>query len=129
MIVLDTHARICRLSAPERLSQPARAAIAESPTLGVCTLSVWELGTLVRRGRIALDRDVGDWVTGAFNLGGIAPIPPSTEVALAAASLSATDFPGDPADRFIYATAQSVAAPLVTRDEAIRRFDPLGTLW
>jgi hypothetical protein len=29
----------------------------------------------------------------------------------------------------IYATARSVGAALVTRDEAIRAFDPASTLW
>jgi PIN domain nuclease of toxin-antitoxin system len=129
VIVLDTHAWIWWLASPERLSRAARTAIVEAPTVGVSTLSVWELGTLVRRGRIELDRDVSDWVRGAFNFGGLAPIPPDAQVALAAAELSVTEFPGDPADRFIYATAGSLSAPLVTRDTAIRKFDPDGTVW
>jgi PIN domain nuclease of toxin-antitoxin system len=129
VIVLDTHVWIWWLSSPERLSRPARDAIADSPAAGVCTLSVWELGTLVRRGRIELDRALPDWVKGAFNFGGITPIAPDARVALLAAGLSADDFPGDPADRFIYATAQALGTPLVTRDAAIRRFDPAGTVW
>jgi PIN domain nuclease of toxin-antitoxin system len=32
------------------------------------------------------------------------------------------DFPGDPADRLIYATARSLRVPLVTKDERVRRF-------
>jgi PIN domain nuclease of toxin-antitoxin system len=38
-------------------------------------------------------------------------------------------FPSDPADRLIYATAQAARARLVTRDTAIRAFDPELTVW
>ena len=129
MIVLDTHAWLWWLSAPEKLSPPARLALRQSPAVGVSTLSVWEIGLLVQHGRIELDRDVRDWVRSAFNSSATAPLSPDPEVALAAAALSARDFPGDPADRFIYATARSLNAPLLTRDERIRRFDPEGTIW
>ena len=37
--------------------------------------------------------------------------------------------PPDPADRMIYATARATGAPLVTKDQRLREFDPRGTLW
>jgi PIN domain nuclease of toxin-antitoxin system len=43
--------------------------------------------------------------------------------------LGARDFPGDPVDRLIYATARATDALLITRDQAIRAFDPATTLW
>ncbi|MGI9082374.1 MAG: PIN domain-containing protein [Thermoleophilaceae bacterium] len=46
-----------------------------------------------------------------------------------AAGLLPEGFPGDPADRIIYATALSVGARLVTRDDAIRAFDARATVW
>jgi predicted nucleic acid-binding protein len=58
--------------------------------------------------------------------GALAPTP---EVAVTAGLLDARSFPGDPVDRLIYATARSVGAILITRDEAIRAFDPTTTLW
>jgi PIN domain nuclease of toxin-antitoxin system len=54
---------------------------------------------------------------------------PSAQVAITAGLLDAESFPGDPVDRLIYATARSLGATLVTRDRAIRTFDPQGTLW
>jgi PIN domain nuclease of toxin-antitoxin system len=129
VIVLDTHTWIWWLSSPERLSPAARKAVTDAPAVGVSTVSVWEVGTLVRLRRIELDRDVHDWVKGAFNFGGVSPVPPDTDIALAAAKLDSREFPGDPADRLIYATAQALRAPLVTRDSLIRRFDPAGTIW
>jgi PIN domain nuclease of toxin-antitoxin system len=48
---------------------------------------------------------------------------------VAAGLLDSRAFPGDPIDRLIYATARAANAPLVTRDEAIRAYDPRSTLW
>jgi PIN domain nuclease of toxin-antitoxin system len=129
VIVLDTHAWIWWLSAPERLSPAARDTIANATALGVSTLSVWELATLERKGRISLDRDVRDWVRRALSDDRVAAIAPGADVAVAAARLDPQAFPGDPADRFIYATARSLETPLVTRDARLREFDPAGTIW
>jgi PIN domain nuclease of toxin-antitoxin system len=54
--------------------------------------------------------------------------PVSAEIALDAASLD-RGFPGDPADRIIYATARRERALLVTKDTALRRLDPRLTVW
>jgi PIN domain nuclease of toxin-antitoxin system len=37
-------------------------------------------------------------------------------------------FPGDPADRFILATARSLSAPLVTMGRRMRSFAPTETV-
>ena len=39
------------------------------------------------------------------------------------------DFPGDPADRLIYAAARQAGAQLVTRDARIAQFDPARVAW
>jgi PIN domain nuclease of toxin-antitoxin system len=129
VIVLDTHAWLWWLTSPERLSDAAREAIDGASRIGVSTLSVWEIATLTARGRISLDRETHLWVRQALADARVESLAPSPEVAVAAGSLDAKDFPGDPADRLIYATARSVGAPLVTRDQAIRMFDPEETLW
>jgi PIN domain nuclease of toxin-antitoxin system len=129
VIVLDTHAWLWWMSSPERLSDAAREAIAGAPAVGVSTLSAWEVAMLAARGRISLDRDVVVWVKRALAQERVQPIAPDVEVALEAALLDARSFPGDPADRFIYATARAVDAPLVTRDAQIRAFDPSTTVW
>jgi PIN domain nuclease of toxin-antitoxin system len=128
MIVLDTHAWLWWLAEPARLSSAARRAIDEAETIGVSTLSAWELTMLVIRRRISLDRDVAAWVGQALAPARVTALPPTAEIAVAAGRLDG-GFPGDPADRFIYATARSARARLVTRDEAIRRFDARETIW
>ncbi|MGO9320442.1 MAG: type II toxin-antitoxin system VapC family toxin [Solirubrobacteraceae bacterium] len=129
MIVLDTHAWLWWLTAPERLSDGASEAIDQAASIGVSTLSAWEVAMLATRGRISLDRDVGLWVRQAFAQNRVGALAPSTEIAVAAALLDARAFPGDPVDRLIYATARATDAQLITRDEAIRAFDSRSTLW
>ncbi len=129
MIVLDTHAWLWWVAAPERLSPVARETLADAPALGVSTISAWELTMLARRGRITLDRDVRDWIRRALGDDRLEAIAPGADVAVAAALLDPEQFPGDPADRFIFATASALHAPLLTRDERMRAFAPEATLW
>jgi PIN domain nuclease of toxin-antitoxin system len=129
VIVLDTHAWLWWLSAPDRLSDAAAEAIAAASQLGVSTLSAWEVAMLVARGRIALDRDVSSWVGQGLADARVESLPPSAQVAVEAGLLDSRSFPGDPVDRLIYATARSLGATLVTRDRAIRAFDSRSTLW
>ena len=129
MIVLDTHVWLWWMADPARLSGSSREAIAQTSNVGICTLSAWELAMLVTRGRISLDRDVGSWVRHALAEHRVESLAPSADIAIAAGLLDANSFPGDPVDRLIYATARSLDAPLVTRDRAIRAFDPTRTIW
>lgn len=128
MIVLDTHAWLWWASAAERLSAPARAAIEQSAEVGVCTISCWELAMLEQRGRIALDRPVRAWVHQALAHDRVKALPLTPDDAIDAALL-ANVFPGDPADRVIYATARRLRWPLITRDDRLQAFDPAMTIW
>lgn len=129
MIVLDTHAWLWWVAAPDRLSERARRAIDEADRVGVSTMSAWEVAMLVARGRIGLDRGVEAWVTRALAGPCTVAVVPDAAIAVAAGSLDREAFPGDPVDRIIYATARAGGGPLVTRDAAIRRFDPRLTVW
>ena len=129
MIVLDTHAWIWWAASPERLSETARRALGEGEPLGVCTISVFELGTLAARRRITLDRDVRAWARQALDPAVVETLPLTDGIAVDAALLERERFPKDPADRIIYATARALGSRLVTRDDAIRSFDPARTVW
>ena len=84
MIVLDTHAWIWWTASPARLSNRARARIDAAAELGVCAISVWELGILVARGRLVLDRDVLVWARQALAIPRVALLPLTPEIAVAA---------------------------------------------
>lgn len=129
MIVLDTHAWLWLVADPRRLSSAAAAALDTADRLLVSTISAWEIGTLVRRRRIALDRPVHAWVADALAAHKITAVAPDTPTALVAAGLDGDRFPGDPGDRLIYATAMQAGARLLTRDERLRAYDAARTVW
>lgn len=128
MIVLDTHAWLWWTGDDPRLSAAARSAIERHGEVGIPTIAIWEAATLARIGRILLDPDVTTWIRRALAADGAAELALTAEIATTAGSL-ARPFPGDPADRIIYATATAHRTRLVTADRRIAAFDPDRTLW
>ena len=128
MTVLDTHTWVWWVDGDPRLSSAAQAAIEGSSELGVSTISVWELATLERLGRLAVVPDIRTWVRRALALTGVTTCQVTPEIALAAGSLLAP-FPGDPADRIIYSTALATNSRLVSADRRLARLDPARVVW
>ena len=83
---------------------------------------------LVAKSRLRLDRPVDRWVRQALARSGLRAVPLAPSIATAAGMLD-DPFPGDPADRMIYATARAEGADLVTRDRRLRDYDPRATVW
>lgn len=128
MIVLDTHAWIWWSAESSRLSSRARSAIEQADAVGVCAISCWETAMLVAKGRLRLDRDALVFVRQALSLPRVELLPLTPEAAVAAAGLAA-QFPGDPADRMIAATAIGMGAPVVSKDARMRDLGELKTIW
>ena len=128
MIVLDTHAWIWWSAESPRLSSRARSAIERADALGICAISCWETAMLVAKGRLRLDRDALVFVRQALALPRVELLPLTPEVAVAAAAF-ASEFPGDPADRMIAATALQAGAPVVSKDARLRSLRELKTIW
>ncbi len=131
MIVLDTHAWIWWVADPPRLSRSARAAIKQAARrrqLYVSCISVWEVATLVSRGRLKLTMDVGDWVAASEALPFLTFVPVDSRIALRSVQLPAPLHP-DPADRMIVATTLVLGAQLVSRDERMQAYPHVHTVW
>jgi PIN domain nuclease of toxin-antitoxin system len=120
VILLDTHAILWWQAGGERLSAPARRAIASANVILVSPVSCWEIGLLAERGRIVLDRDPSVWVQDFLASERVAVAELTPTAAIAAARLPAGGFPGDPVDAYLYATARERDVPFVTKDERIR---------
>lgn len=119
-VLLDTHVVHWWSSEPERVSQPARQALEAADELFIAAVSWYELAWLARQGRIALDIPIRSWLE---NLSAQArTISPSPAIAETAVALP-DSFPGDPADRQIYATAIEHGVKLLTKDRAITEHD------
>ena len=115
-LLLDTHIWLWLLQSPQRvLPNTARELADPTNELWLSPISVWEALTLYRKGRIQLQTEPIDWLPLA--LAGIHREAPLThEIALAAHQLH---LHGDPADRFLAATAQVLDLTLVTADQRL----------
>jgi PIN domain nuclease of toxin-antitoxin system len=129
LIVLDTHAWVWWVGETGDLSPAAKRAIAEAEQIGVCTISCWEVAMLVARGRLELTLEVGRWVEAALAMPRVVELQLDAHTAARAGGLDREKFPGDPADRIIYATALEHGTRLISRDTDITDFDPARVLW
>ena len=131
MIVLDTHALIWWADSSSKLSKKARQVTkAESRRreLVAAAISVFEIVTLERRGRLEFKIPVAEWLANLRKLPELTIHPITDEIAERAGGLGEV-FPGDPADRLIAATALVLGVSLVTQDTKLRGVPSLSTVW
>jgi PIN domain nuclease of toxin-antitoxin system len=129
LIVLDTHVLLWAIADSKKLSRTADAAIRRSRQVdgvAISAITLWELASLVARGRI---RGYGT-IESSLNrlIEGVTVKPITPEIATLAAQFP-DDYPHDPADRLIGATARAEGLALITRDENIRKSPLLKTIW
>ena len=130
MILVDTHVVVWLAFDPGRLSRKARAAIDKERQngegLAISDITLLELTTLVDKGRIALDISLESFLREVEARFVVLPI--SGRACVHAVGLPA-DYPKDPADRMIGATALAEGLSLVTSDREIRRSKAVHTVW
>lgn len=127
-VLLDTHIVHWWSSEPGKLSRAATEAIDSADELAVSAVTWYELAWLAKHERIELSTPVRTWLEEMaqdVRTVGITPAIADTAVALP------STFPGDPADRIIYATAIENGWRLLTKDGGLRshRHPRQITLW
>ncbi|OIR07705.1 ribonuclease VapC22 [mine drainage metagenome] len=130
LVLLDTHAWVWLLNGDPKLNPKAVKAIERSlseEAVLLSAISPWEVAMLVNKGRLTLDRDVGEWVATAASIPGIRLEPISPEIAVASTRLPGNIHP-DPADRLIAATARHLGAILITDDQLLLDYGTTGHL-
>lgn len=127
-VLLDSHVVHWWSAEPERVSRSAATALDEADELAVAAISWFELALLAKHERISVATSVRSWLEGLAAHVWTIPLTPA--VADAAVALPPS-FPGDPADRLIYATAIERGWPLVTKDRRLRshRNPRVVTVW
>jgi PIN domain nuclease of toxin-antitoxin system len=131
VILLDTHALVWWVNEPSRLGDKGKVAIEEAmraKEVFASSISSWEIALLVERGRMQLALSVWDWIARCEALPFLTFISVSNAIAIESVRLP--DFPqADPADRIIVATAMSLGARVVTKDEKISSYSLVKTIW
>lgn len=131
MILLDTHAVYWAAAEPKRLSRAAARAIEKASGAGglwISSVTLYELAGLVRSGRVqggGSPQGVVEAILDAVRAG-IHEITPEISVL---GQHFPDDFPRDPMDRLIAATARSLGIPLVTKDERMMDSPLIETIW
>lgn len=116
-ILLDTHVLYWWNVDSRLLSRRATTAVEDADELAVAAISWYELGWLVKHDRIRAALPARSWLEQIaidVRTVGITPAIADTAVGLP------STFPGDPADRLIYATAVERGWRLVTKDRQLR---------
>lgn len=131
MILLDTQALIWLASEPERLSRRAASAIRRARASGgiaIASISLREMALLFARGHLRSSGTIDASIRAILEATGATVREITPEIA-ALSTQFPEDYPRDPADRLIGATARAEGIALVTRDTAIRASLLVRTIW
>ena len=126
-LLADTHVLLWYFEglkelAPRRVRQ-LDAALAGA-SLCASVVSLYEIGLLVRKGRLRRLADLSLWLRRAIALG-LVVLPVDAECALEAARLPGEP-PPDPFDQLLVATSRVHGLQLATRDESVQAYSAAG---
>lgn len=128
-VLLDTHALLWYVEAGGRPLSSCVLETLEAACVGhalfFSSISVWEIGMLVTKKRIGLSQPVDEWLRRVIALTGIRELPLEKTIALESTRLL-PECHGDPADRFLIASARIHDLQLVTADSKIIAYGQAG---
>ena len=116
-LLLDSHVLHWRIGRAGPAEQTGAEGDPRSGRVAVASISWFELAWLATHERIVVSIPVRSWLEGLAQQ--VRSVPATPAVAATAVSLPAS-FPGDPADRLIFATAIEKGWQLVTKDDRLR---------
>jgi PIN domain nuclease of toxin-antitoxin system len=130
VIVLDTHIVIWLTIEPRKMPRSPGRLVAEAYIKGagvaIADVTLLEMATLAAWGRIRPAIPLGLFLRQIEEKFRVLPITGAVAEQVMRFSVN---YPKDPADRLIGATAVVYGAKLVTRDEAIRRSGEVECVW
>jgi PIN domain nuclease of toxin-antitoxin system len=130
LILLDTHVLVWLAQDYQRISPAARSAIETARKkdrgLAIASITFVELARLAKHQQVHFAPDVETHLREFERRFVVLPI--TANIALQAYELP-IQYPNDPADRIIGATALVEDIPLLTADSAIRKSKAVPTIW
>ena len=122
MIVLDTSALLYLTLDRRRLTQAAATEISEADRVVISSMSIWEIGVKVSKGKLTIPLPIRDFAERLEQVDRIEMLPVDLATWLRNVELDWEH--RDPADRTIVATAELNDCPLVTSDASMRAYYP-----
>jgi len=121
-LLLDTHALIWLVMAPDRLGPPARAAItADGAEVYASHVSLWEMAIKRRLGKLdVLDRAAAEWFREYVPRSHLRQLPIAADHLGEVESLPLLH--GDPFDRLIVAQAVVEGLTVITHDPLVAQY-------
>lgn len=126
MVLLDTHIFVWLYENQTRLSPDAIVAMKQADTMGISTITLWEIGMLFQKERLQFSRSLTNWFEHTCNAPKIRLLQITPQVAVCVSGLT---MHGDPADRIIVATAIEHGVPLITADHRIAEIGLVPVIW
>ncbi len=129
MILLDTHVLVWSQLEERKLSRTAQSTLRRarrSGGLAISAISLVEIAKLIERNKLEIYGTV-DGAIARF-AEDVVVLPITREIAALTIQFP-EDFPRDPSDRIISATARAEGLLLVTADERIRNCPLVKTIW
>jgi PIN domain nuclease of toxin-antitoxin system len=123
--LLDTHILLWWRTEFRRLSKTQAQVLEglekQGQPVGLSAISLREFAMMVHRRRISVDMPVDIWLDWIESHPLITILPLTTKIAAESVRLG-DDFPRDPADQIIVATARCHGLTLITANERIRKW-------
>lgn len=129
--LLDTHAWIWWHVQPGKLSRKVRTLIQDTSRYDEMLLSAispWEFCKLLEKRRLAISCDPEEWLAEALKMPKLRLVPLTPKLAYHSTILP-QPFHDDPADQIIVATARQENATLLSKDQLLRNYPHIRTLW
>ena len=129
--LLDTHAWVWWVTEDRRLSARARSVITARLSKGavwISLISVWEVAKKVEKQQLVLDRPLDQWLDEATTVPGLGVWEMTRPILVQACELP-QPFHGDPADQVLVATARHRGAVVVSKDQRIRHYAHVQSVW
>ena len=129
--LLDTHVWIWWNMNPSRLSVTVLDLISKPDgydELLLSAISPWEFSKLLEKKRLGISMDPAQWIDEALKMPKLRLVPLTPRIAYQSTSLPGV-FHDDPADQIIVAATRIEKAVLLTKDERIRQYQHVKTIW
>ncbi len=129
--LLDTHTWIWWHMNPSNLSQKVIQLISDIENydeLLLSSISPWEFSKLLEKKRIGISCNPEDWLKKALNMPKFRLVELSPSISYHSTILP-QPFHKDPGDQILVATAREENATILTKDEKIREYNHVKSIW